>query len=252
MISYLLATNRDVSISSECIKSIESLAPHDHEIIICAPQHIISQASQLPYPSISWIPDEINHGSTYAFNKGYKYCRGDWIITTTDDLVINIDINRLIFLLNTPEVQQSEYQVYNLGGQWFDSIGRNQSTEGTPGSLWSSKWTEGITQETFNYQYPVISFPLMSRKTVEEKFGGIYFNPCLIHHYVDHWLGAYLYKRVPQHNPNIYSPHACWTQYWTGEGNCIRKYDTSDGPTYVRLLKHLIQENPSCAYGVVV
>jgi glycosyltransferase involved in cell wall biosynthesis len=252
MISYLLATNRDLNIATECLRSIEALAPHEHEIIICAPQHIIDQVEELTDPAIKFIVDDINDGSTYAFNKGFEHCSGEWIITAIDDNVLSVDINRLLFLLSQPEVQQAEYQVYNLGGQWYDTMRRNHNNEGLPGAIWSSNWTVGVTDETFDYSYPVISLPVMSRRTVLEKFGGMYFNPMLIHHYVDHWLGAYVHKKVPHHNPNIYSPQSCWTQQWHGEGNCIRKYDEGDGATYVRLLKHLIQEDPNCRYGVVL
>lgn len=252
MISYLLATNRDLTIATECLRSIERLSPHEHEIIICAPQHIINQVEELNNNNIKFVIDDINNGSTYGFNKGYKACSGDWIVTAIDDNILNIDINRLLYLLSSSEVTRAEYQVYNLGGQWYDTMRRNHNNEGLPGAIWSSKWTEGVTDETFDYQYPVISLPVISRKTVEEKFNGIYFNPCLIHHYVDHWLGAYVHKKVPHHNPNIYSQQACWTQHWDNEENCIRKYDELDGFTYVRLLKHLIQENINCEYNVII
>jgi len=252
MISYLIATKRDLNVGFECLRFIEALGPHEHEFVICAPQYIIDQVENLETPNIKLVVDDKESGSTYAFNKGYKHCSGEWIAVAVDDNILKIDINRLLILLESQEVKEAEYQVYNLGGGWFDNMRRNHNNEGLPNACWSSRWTTGVTNETFDYNYPVISFPLVSRKTVEEKFDGIFFNPSLKHHYVDHWLGAYIHKKVPHHNPNIYSPHSCWFQNWFGENNCIRTYDYVDGETYVKLMKHLIQENPNCSYGVIL
>lgn len=253
MISYLIATNRDLNIGIETIKSIKSMPEHDHEIVICAPQHVLDQVEELPDASIKLVLDDINDGSTYGFNTGYKQCKGDWILTGIDDNVLTLDINKLLYILDTPVVQNAEYQVYNLGGRWTDTMRRNHNNADLPEACWNKEWTVGVSDETFDYSYPVITFPLMSKKTIDEKFGGVYFNQCLIHHYVDHWLGAYVQKKVPDHQFNIYSLQSCWNQSWfEGDQSCIRKYDEKDGATYVRLLKHLIQEDPNCSYSVTI
>lgn len=252
MLTYLMATKRDLNVGFECLRSIKSLPPHDHEVIICAPQHVVDQVEELPDSTIKLVVDEREGGSTYAFNKAYKHSSGDWVTVAVDDNVIKIDILRLLGLLDTPEIKLAEYQIYNLGGGWFDHMRRAHNNEGLPNAIWSSKWTTGVTDETFDYNYPVISFPLVSRKTIEEKLGGIFFNESLKHHYVDHWIGAWLHKRAPYHNPNIYSSHACWHHNWEGENNCDRTYDMQDGETYVKLMKHLIQIDPGCSYNVIL
>jgi hypothetical protein len=251
MISYLISTIRNFDVTEKCINSIESLSEHDHEIIICAPQRILDTYPSPKKPYIKYVVDNKENGSTYGFNLGSKHCKGDWILVGVDDNIISIDIKKLIEILNSPNIKNAKYQVYNLGGKWYDTIYRNHSNFGIQDAYWDLKWIRNCDTSTLNFKYPVVSFPLVSKKTIEEKFNGYLFNEHLVHHYVDHWLGIFVYINDPTHNFNIYSDDSCWAQHWNGYNNCIHTYDYKDGELYVKLLTHILQNDKNCQYNVL-
>ncbi len=232
MISYLIASYRPDAVKGT-IKSIEALPPHDHEIVIVTPY------PEENYDNVRFIIDERRCGSTYAFNKGSAYCKGDWVIVGIDDHTISYDVNQFLKVVEGEYVQSFQYQVLNLGSPWTDCLARNIAGHGV-------KLGPDIPPEILNYRWPVITFPAISKKTIVTQFDGQIFNPNIRHHFVDHWIGLYVSVRQPGYNFNLCGNGSAWNQHWPGE-NCDRSHDDHDADIFCKLAARFIA-NPN-AYG---
>jgi len=236
MISYLIATNKDPEILKGTFESIEALSPHDYEIVICTP-HL--RPSWMTDPKIKVIIDEINDGSTYAMNLGSTHCSGEWIVIGTDEHKIVYNVNHFLEVVNSPQVQSLDYQVFNMGNLWIDNLNK-QIVSYPPIDI------SNIPDNIRGYQYPVIMFPAISRKTVNTKFGGYVFNPHLIHHFVDHWLGIYVSINSPSHNFSLTGNNPVWNQFISTTPN--PKWDNHDANIFCSLASKIIQNKQSVNY----
>lgn len=214
------------------IKSIQSLPPHPHEIVIVTPY------PDKDYDNVRFLPDLKRDGSTSAFNYGAMRCYGDWIVIGIDDHVINYDVDTFHKVIYHPEVQALDYQVINLGSPWTDCLDRNIKGYGID--------IGPVPPPVMGFRWPVITFPAVSKKTIITKFDGHIFNPNIMHHFVDHWIGLYVHMRQPDHRFNLCGNHPAWTQHWPGD-NCDRSRDDTDSVIFCKLAARFIQ-NPN-AYG---
>lgn len=236
MISYLIASFRPEPVKAT-LKSIENLAPHDHEVVVVTP------APEPDYNNVRFIMDDKLCGSTYAFNKGVKHCKGDWIVVGIDDHVINYNPKEFEKVIYGPGIAALEYQVINLGSPWKDCIARNAKGHGVIDM-------GGTPPEVMGHPWPVITFPAVSMKTIKEKFNGHLFHPDLMHHFVDHWIGLYVSLKMATNQPyydfNLFGNHAAWTAHLPGD-NCDRTRDDIDSKTFCHLAARFIQ-NPTHGY----
>jgi len=230
MISYLIASVRPDAVK-ETLKSIHRLPKHDHEIVVCTPY------PDADYDNVRFVLDDKRGGSTYAFNKGAKVCNGDWILVGIDDHVINIDINAVLSVFQHPDILSREYQVINLGSPWTDCLSRNVAGYGID--------IGPVSPNVLNARWPVVTFPAVSKKTIAEKFDGHIFNPHLLHHFVDHWIGLYVSRKQPDKVIPCANTVA-WTAHVPGD-HCDRSRDDIDSVTYCKLAARFLQ-NPD-AYG---
>lgn len=230
MISYLIASYRPDALKGT-LESIAALPSHNHEVVVCTPY---------PEPNrgnVRFVLDDRKCGSTYAFNKGASYCLGEWIVVGIDDHKVQYDVNDFIEKTSGEYMRSLEYQVINLGSPWTDCLDRNVRGHGVKINL---------SPEVAGFRWPVITFPAVSKKTIQTKFDGQIFNPNIQHHFVDHWIGLYVAVKQPGYNFNICGNHPAWTQHWPGE-NCDRTHDDSDSDIFCRLAARFIA-NPN-AYG---
>lgn len=228
MISYLIASYRRDPVK-ETIKSIQKLPSHDYEIVVSTPY------PENDYDNVRYILDDKKNGSTYAFNKGTTHCNGDWIVVGIDDHIINYDVYSFLGTIKKPEIEGSEYQVINLGSPWTDCIARNASGYEIDMS--------GVSPDIMSFRWPVITFPAVSKKTIETKLDGYLFHPDLLHHFVDHWIGLYVSVKQQSYNFNQCGNQAAWLQHLPGD-NCDRSQDDKDSVTFCKLAARFIQ-NPT-------
>jgi hypothetical protein len=231
MISYVIASYRPDAVEGT-LKSIAALPPHPHEVVVCTPH------PKADYGKVRFILDDKLIGSTYAFNKGVKEARGNWIVVGIDDHAINYNVYEFMKLIYGQGMNEMEYQVVNLGSPWTDCISRNAAGYGIN--------MGNTSPEVLGSRWSVVTFPAVSVKTIKEKFDGHLFHPDLLHHFVDHWMGLYVSRKQLHYDFNQFGPHAAWNQHWPGD-NCDRTRDDTDSRIFCNLAARFIQ-NPD-AYG---
>ena len=232
MLSYLLATNRPIEWAKKTVDSIQSLKPHDYEIVICSPNEDIQK---LTNERVKYVFDDVNFSSNYAFNKCFDNCSGDWVTLVTDDHTTHLDVDRLFSVMYSEEMQKQKYQILNLGDWWGISLGHTFNQD--PG-WYNEIGVNIIAPEVYarlhNYYYPVITFPCISSKTIREQFKGVVFHPKIIHHYVDHWMGIYTTLKDPNIPFTLYGKSSIWDIH-THQNNCITKHDPVDRRVFLEI-----------------
>jgi hypothetical protein len=242
MISYCLATNKEPEILLPTLESISQLDSHEHEIVVCAPY---PKPDWIKGSNITFVLDEINDGSTHAMNLSVKHSRGDWVVIGTDEHKINYNVNGFLKVIHSPEMERLEYQVVNMGSMWSDTINK-QIVSFPPIDC------RNIPTSIQNHSYPVVCLPSVSRKTIETKFDGLFFNPHLIHHFVDHWMGFYVSRKQPNYNfdlgRDLYIPpcQSAWMPFkstWPS-----KKWDNHDANKFCNLAAIVIQNQKELSY----
>jgi hypothetical protein len=235
MISYLIASNKPFDILRPTLESIHQLTPHKFEIVVCAPEQMRSEWKDF---SGKLVVDEKNDGSTHAFNLGASHCSGEWIVVGTDEHLLTYDVSCFLSIINSSEMKTQDYQIINLGSPWNDTL-HKQIISFPPIN------TTNIPENIQHRGYPVITFPAVSRKTIETQFNGMLFNPYLLHHFVDHWIGCFVSAKQP--NVNL---HAMGNAYaWRPFRSTIpsSKWDNHDANVFCNLAAKLLQGHP-CQY----
>jgi hypothetical protein len=242
MISYVIASNKEPEILKPTFESISGLAQHHYEIVICAPY---AKPEWVTDPRIKYVFDEINDGSTYGMNMAARHARGEWLLVGTDEHLVSYNVNNFLDVINSPQIQNQEFQVINMGGLWVDNL-RKQIVSFPPVDC------TNIPPDVQGYQYPVVFFPAVSRKTIDTKFDGELFNPHLIHHYVDHWMGFYVSFHEPNHDfgfrRHTYLSHTntAWNSFrstWPSQ-----KWDNHDANKFCNLAAIMIQKQNKVGY----
>lgn len=232
MISYVVASIRPEAIRV-CIESIRQLPPHDEEILVVTPY------PETDFENVRYILDDQFGGSTYAVNKGVQNARGDWVAVGTDDHVIGYDVNAFLARIGTPEVQNAEYQVINLGAPWGDNLRRNVNGYGID-------LGPDATPEILDAGWPVLTFPAVSKKTINEKLDGCIFHPDLVHHFVDHYLGLFVSRRQANFNFNFFPRGSAWNPHI--HGACDQSRDHLDSVMFCKLAAKYIKDPLSGKY----
>ena len=232
MLSYLIPTDKEPEILVPTFASIGALAPHDYEIVICAPY---DRPAWMTDPKVKFIVDDKHAGSTYAMNLGASHCSGEWILVGTDEHVAVFDVNRFLDTIHSEPMQSLEYQVMNLGSPWNATLHHQIATYGPVD-------TTNIPPDVQGSVYPCITFPAVSRKTIVTKFNGYLFNPNLIHHFVDHWLGFYVSRKSPGYNFNLAGDSYAWRPFRSTWPQT--KWDNHDANIFCNLAARLVQNQP--------
>lgn len=232
MLSYVIASMRPEAVKVS-LESIARLPEHEHETVIVTPY------AESDYENVRFIHDDKFGGSTYAVNKGVQESRGEWVLIGTDDHVINYDVHRFLNLIKHPYIEALEYQVINMGSPWSDCLARNANGYGIN--------MDGVSPDTMNARWPVVTFPAASKKTIVEKLNGHIFHPDLVHHFVDHFLGLYISRKQPIYDINQFGPHSIWSSHLAGD-NCDRSRDDIDSKMFCKLAAQFIQNPDKYSY----
>jgi hypothetical protein len=235
MLSYLIATNKSFDILQPTLESIQRLPEHAHEIVVCAPEHLIPP---LHIPNVKFIVDDRNDGSTYAFNLGASHCAGDWIVVGTDEHTVRFDVLQFLNVIESPEMEKQDFQVINLGSPWTDTVIKQILSFPPIDST-------DIPAHIQSHGYPVITFPAVSRKTINTQFNGMLFNPNLLHHFVDHWIGCYVSAKQPNGNFHPMGGVNAWGPFRSTMPN--PKWDNHDANVFCHLASKLLKGEP-CRY----
>lgn len=200
-ISYILPTNRRVTIASPAIKAVLDLPPHDFEILIAAPEGCIPDEIK-DDARFKWVPDKTATGACQPTNEAYKCSDGDLISIMSDDIMYPANFLDVVAWMDSPEVQKKEFKIVNLmwdGGPGLFTYGHDDVLDGT--SFWWPPPDRQLPQAC--YPYSVIPMPFIHRDTVEKHFLGYIYHPDFLQHYGDHWIGFYASKNET-YKPNTW------------------------------------------------
>ena len=188
MISYLIATKHDISLSYDTIDSILSLPNHDNEIIICCPDHVMRDDTRF-----KWVLDDKCTGSPYAFNKAYQHSHGDYVSIIIDDVLLPSNFLDILDFMKSDFMSHKKFKVSNIlwdGGPGLPTFGHDDVPDGDEKGNWPiGNWTSVAIEKG---PYSVIPLPFFEKKTVENLLSGYVFHPSFRNHFIDHWLGFYL------------------------------------------------------------
>lgn len=193
-ISYLLATNRSLNLSSETIQSILTLPEHDFELVICAPESVLNSAN-ISHPNIKFSEDDKCTGSAYGFNKAYWDSTGEYLSTISDDVVFPSNFLDILDFIETDFFKNKKFKISNTmwdGGPGYSPSGHPDLEDSLPGNTWPIDKYHPV--DIKHCPYSVIPGPFLSRDTVENQLDNHIFHPDFAHHYIDHWLGFFVSK----------------------------------------------------------
>ncbi|MCX6778606.1 MAG: glycosyltransferase family A protein [Candidatus Magasanikbacteria bacterium] len=194
-ISYILPTNRTISLENSSLKTVLALPKHDKEIIIICPKSAVNPDLEGVYKfhNIKILEDKHMAGACKPSNDGYKISDGDYIAIMCDDVGFPINFLDMLDFMASEHVQKKRFKMSNSmwdGGPGLLTYGHDDLADGV------SRWwppPRPIFPDSF-YPYSVIPLPFYSRETIEKELGGILYHPKFKHHYCDHWSGFYVSK----------------------------------------------------------
>lgn len=186
--SYIIPTAKPNFCSENVIEGILKLPTHEFEIILIS----TGEDSFNNIPNFKFIKDTKKTGSVSAINEGYKQSSGDIIIITPDDHTVPENFLDIKNYLNSKEFNSKKIKLGNLC-EWMGGPGKDVFYKKLK-KLTSGEWhvnTAYPKDHTNQIPYQIIAFPVLEKATVENELNGVIFNECFLHHYPDHWLGAY-------------------------------------------------------------
>ena len=194
-ISYILPTNRPLSLSSPAIKAVLELPSHAFELIIACPKSAMTEEIVLASQGmpIKLVEDKTCTGACNPTNAAYKVSDGDYISIMSDDITYPPNFLDVVEWMEGEEVRQKEFKIVNMlwdGGPGLITYGHDAVADGQ--SLWWPPPDPLLPQEC--YPYSVICMSMMARETIEKHFNGHIYHPDFRQHYGDHWIGFYACK----------------------------------------------------------
>jgi len=230
-ISYLLPTNRAISLDSPAIKAVLELPPHDFELVIACPKSAIM--TEITDPRIKIVEDTTSTGACNPTNDAYKASDGDYISIMSDDIGYPPNFLDVVAWMESEHTQKKEFKIVNLmwdSGPKLNTFGHDALVDGT--SFWWPPPDPYLPERC--YPYSVIPMPFIARETVEKHFLGHIYHPNFKQHYGDHWIGFYASKN------EIYKPNTwrCPTVNYVvlhSIASMNSRHDAEDMATFRRL-----------------
>lgn len=212
MISFLLPTNRPLNqFAYRVIDNINSLNfyGHNHEIIL------ISTEKPIQRPNTIFIEDTTMDGCISALNNGFKHTKGDYIYLCSDDHFFDIDCILLTDFIEE-KLKDKKYKIACLPTNFHGPCKLPEYTN-----------CDGI----------IARFPVFRRDTIMTYMNGYICHPKFKHHYVDNWLGYWMYQ---EGEPTIECESYNMRTFYSA---CVTKYDTEDEKVFLDLIQKYKEGN---------
>lgn len=239
-ISYILPTNRPVSLSSPALNAVLELPPHEFEIIIaCPPSAITQELKECNDIRIKIVEDATSTGACNPTNDAYKVSDGDYISIMSDDIMYPPNFLDVVDWMESEHTQKKEFKIVNImwdGGPGLFTFGHDDVADGT------SQWWPPPDRHfpAAGYPYSVIPMPFIARETVEKHFKGYIYHPHFRQHYGDHWVGFYASKNET-YKPNTWRCPTVNYIVLQGIASMNSRHDAEDIATLRRLVSEWLE-----------
>ena len=186
-VSFLLIGNGNCRLQIDTVLSIKT--EYNIEIVVCSLDSSINNS--YPKDLVKFVPDKIRSGSCHAFNEAYKNSDGEYIICITDSINISNDIYEVIRILKDQQEEGCDLIVTSLTAE----------NGGSPKVIeCACEAAEVIPQShcaypIHHFRPDIMRWPCLARETIENEMQGHIFPPVFNHHYMDNWIGLWLFLK---------------------------------------------------------
>lgn len=179
-ISFVVSSIREVERAHHIYNSIKN-SFDDFELVYFSPND--------PGPNIKWIKEDENlNGGVRGFNIGAYHSQGEYIVYLTDDIVPRGSVSE--FFNNIKNVySNNDKSLIALYPTHYGSDGLSDKSAVV-------QVNEDLRFLTYNNTNEYCIKPCwgaVSKKVIDNYFDGLLFNAAYKHHYVDGWMGVWLY-----------------------------------------------------------